>query len=254
MNGYRPSHVHIPHNIKCFSPQNSISLCKLTTMDSKRRPAPKLRTKTGCFMCRKRRKKCGEQKPICHDCKKHGFKCVWPIPPSTNARLITAKSIVESEELRDSARAVKPPSPGSDSDAPFSDDSTKLGVTRSAVYGLPNIHTSIEHHLSLHLLKRYMPALFRSHQHPGFGDYTSLVVAGAKNPTMMETFLAVAANHASWTNAKLKPVAIRYYNSVLSRLRETLNSGQVEGDEDWLMITTNFLLLFEVRQPCLLII
>jgi hypothetical protein len=223
-------------------------------MDSKRRPAPKLRTKTGCFMCRKRRKKCEEQKPICHDCKKHGFKCVWPIPPSADAKLITAKSIVESEELRDSARAVKAPSPGSHSDAPFSDDSTKLGVTRSAVYGLPNIHTSIEHHLSLHLVKGYMPTLFRPHQHPGFGDYTSLVVAGAKYPTMMETFLAVAANHASWTNAKFKPVAIRYYNSVIGRLRETLNSGQVEGDEDWLMITTNFLLLFEVRKTCLLII
>jgi hypothetical protein len=222
-------------------------------MDSKRRPAPKLRTKTGCFMCRKRRKKCEEQKPICHDCKKHGFKCVWPIPPSADAKLITAKSIVESEDLRDSARAVKAPSRDSDSHTPFSDDSAKLGVARSAVYGLPNIHTSIEHHLSLYLLKRLMPTLFRPHQHPGFGDFSSLVVAGAKTPAMMETFLAVAANHASWTNVKYKPVAIRYYNSVLGRLRETLNSGQLEGDEDWLLTTTNFLLLFEVRQTRLLI-
>lgn len=204
-------------------------------------------------MCRKRRKKCEEEKPICRDCKKHGFKCVWPIPPSANARLITAKSIVESEELKDSARAVRAPSPDSDSDTLFSDDSTKLGVTRSAVYGLPNIHTSMEHHLSLYLLKRYMTTLFSPHQHPGFGNYYSLVVAGAKTPVLMETFLAGAASHASWTNAKFKPVAIRYYNSVLGKLRETLNSGQLEGDEDWLMITTNFLHLFEVRQTRLLI-
>jgi hypothetical protein len=202
-------------------------------------------------MCRKRRKKCEEQKPICYDCKKHGFKCVWPTPPSANARPITAKAIVESEELRASAAVVKAPSPDPDSETLFSDDSTKLGISRSAVYGLPNIQTSMEHHLSLHLLKSFMPTLFRPHQHPGFGDFSQLVVAGAKAPTMMETFLAVAANHASWTNAKFKPVAIRYYNSVLGRLREALNSGKLEGDEDWLLITTNFLLIFEVRNPLL---
>jgi hypothetical protein len=204
-------------------------------------------------MCRKRRKKCEEQKPICHDCKRNGLKCVWPIPPSANARLITAKSIVESEELRDSARGVRAPSPDSDNDTPFSDDSAKLGVTRSAVYGLPNIHTSMEHHLSLYLVKRYMPTLFRAHKHPGFEDYGPLVVAGARIPTMMETLLALAANHASWTNAKFKPIAIRYYNSVLGRLRGALNSRQLEGDEDWLLFTTNFLLLFEARQTRLLI-
>ncbi|KAJ5604602.1 hypothetical protein N7510_009756 [Penicillium lagena] len=37
--------------------------------------APKKRTKTGCLTCRKRRIKCGEEKPICHHCVKSKRLC-----------------------------------------------------------------------------------------------------------------------------------------------------------------------------------
>lgn len=36
------------------------------------------RTKTGCFCCRKRKKKCDERKPACSGCLRNNLKCVYP--------------------------------------------------------------------------------------------------------------------------------------------------------------------------------
>lgn len=38
----------------------------------------KRRSKTGCFNCRKIKKKCSETKPHCVRCQEKGLKCVWP--------------------------------------------------------------------------------------------------------------------------------------------------------------------------------
>ncbi|KAF4345914.1 C6 transcription factor [Fusarium beomiforme] len=44
------------------------------------RPMPIIRSRTGCFTCRKRKKKCDESKPICSGCKRNKLDCVWPEP------------------------------------------------------------------------------------------------------------------------------------------------------------------------------
>ncbi|KAL4949227.1 hypothetical protein BDW69DRAFT_198257 [Aspergillus filifer] len=44
----------------------------------------KLRTKTGCFTCRKRKVKCDEAKPHCHRCTSTGRKCDGYSPPITH--------------------------------------------------------------------------------------------------------------------------------------------------------------------------
>ncbi|CAG8899764.1 unnamed protein product [Penicillium egyptiacum] len=38
----------------------------------------RVRTRTGCFECRKRRKKCDEQTPACQRCVNLGSHCTWP--------------------------------------------------------------------------------------------------------------------------------------------------------------------------------
>lgn len=40
----------------------------------------RIRTKTGCLACRKRRKKCDEVKPICAGCSRNFLECTWPSP------------------------------------------------------------------------------------------------------------------------------------------------------------------------------
>ncbi|QPG73082.1 hypothetical protein FOA43_000387 [Brettanomyces nanus] len=39
---------------------------------------PKTRTKTGCFTCRKRKKKCDECYPVCSGCARNFICCIWP--------------------------------------------------------------------------------------------------------------------------------------------------------------------------------
>lgn len=47
---------------------------------------PRLRTTTGCTMCRKRRKKCCETRPICSSCRRRGLPCFWSRLPDGRAR------------------------------------------------------------------------------------------------------------------------------------------------------------------------
>ncbi|KAF5254353.1 hypothetical protein FANTH_838 [Fusarium anthophilum] len=51
-----------------------------TPNPSSMRPVPIIRSRTGCFTCRKRKKKCDESKPICSGCKRNKLDCVWPEP------------------------------------------------------------------------------------------------------------------------------------------------------------------------------
>lgn len=59
---------------------------EITAKDTRERPKPhraatrfpKTRTRTGCFTCRKRKKKCDEMGPSCSGCARNFLKCVWP--------------------------------------------------------------------------------------------------------------------------------------------------------------------------------
>ncbi|CEJ92680.1 Putative Pc12g14900 protein [[Torrubiella] hemipterigena] len=46
------------------------------------RPMPIIRSRTGCFTCRRRKKKCNEEKPICIGCKRNKLECHWPTEPN----------------------------------------------------------------------------------------------------------------------------------------------------------------------------
>lgn len=46
-------------------------------MPRKPTPAGKQRVRTGCLTCRKRRRKCDEQKPRCANCEVKGFTCKY---------------------------------------------------------------------------------------------------------------------------------------------------------------------------------
>lgn len=42
------------------------------------------RSRDGCFNCRKRKRRCDEEKPICRRCRKNGDDCVFPTPASAS--------------------------------------------------------------------------------------------------------------------------------------------------------------------------
>lgn len=59
-----------------------------------------LRTKSGCFTCRARRKKCDEKKPTCLGCGRNSLACDWPMYENQSLRdfrKLTLKSIPRPE-------------------------------------------------------------------------------------------------------------------------------------------------------------
>ncbi|CAE6506366.1 unnamed protein product [Rhizoctonia solani] len=58
--------------------------------------APSLRSKSGCFACKRRRKKCDESKPGCSRCAKSGLECRYIRPPEETKLRTKAQFIYES--------------------------------------------------------------------------------------------------------------------------------------------------------------
>lgn len=47
------------------------------------RAMPIIRSRTGCFTCRRRKKKCNEEKPLCSGCRRNHLECTWPTETNT---------------------------------------------------------------------------------------------------------------------------------------------------------------------------
>lgn len=41
------------------------------------------RSRSGCLTCRRRKKKCAEERPVCRHCHRLGLACVWENPPAS---------------------------------------------------------------------------------------------------------------------------------------------------------------------------
>ncbi|KAH8658039.1 fungal-specific transcription factor domain-containing protein [Xylariales sp. PMI_506] len=75
---------------------------------------PIVRSRTGCFTCRRRKKKCNEAKPVCRGCERNGLQCSWPdltasASASSHAAGSTRRHIGSSSSVTTSARPQAPP-------------------------------------------------------------------------------------------------------------------------------------------------
>lgn len=66
------------------------------------------RSRTGCLTCRKRKKRCDEERPICRACRKLNFACEYPHPGTERQRARRSKYTI-SEDITSPTRSVKPP-------------------------------------------------------------------------------------------------------------------------------------------------
>ena len=75
------------------------------------------RSRTGCFTCRHRKKKCDESKPICRGCERNGLHCRWPVdisPTVTDSahpgatRSSTTSACLDTHSLKVSKTFVTP--------------------------------------------------------------------------------------------------------------------------------------------------
>lgn len=68
------------------------------------------------------------------------------------------------------------------------------------------------------------------------------------HPILMDVYLAVASIHlAAGGHPEAMTSAIRLYNSAIRGLSRTIEAGESDGCEDWLMLASIGLCVFEVR-------
>ncbi|CAE6475709.1 unnamed protein product [Rhizoctonia solani] len=71
--------------------------------------APRLRSKSGCFACKRRRKKCDESKPTCARCAKSGLECRYVTPLQESKTRTKTQFIYESPMVAGPSTSVQQP-------------------------------------------------------------------------------------------------------------------------------------------------
>ncbi|KAJ8602757.1 hypothetical protein MRB53_042384 [Persea americana] len=69
-----------------------------TKVENDEKSLPKKRTKTGCLVCRRRRIKCGEEKPSCRNCAK--TKRVCEQPPAQTGKMSLSRQHRKNADAR----------------------------------------------------------------------------------------------------------------------------------------------------------
>lgn len=96
------------------------------------RVMPIIRSRSGCFNCRRRKKKCNEEKPLCSGCRRNKLDCRWPAESSSSPSSATAKQGRGRTSSTSPAPADAPrPEPG----CPRLDKSSWVVVAVSGVAG-----------------------------------------------------------------------------------------------------------------------
>lgn len=82
---------------------------ELTGVSKKKMGHTKKRSKTGCLVCKIRKKKCDEKKPTCGDCARLDKECIWiDYDTMLEEEILTLRSKKSEEELNDKKRKRRP--------------------------------------------------------------------------------------------------------------------------------------------------
>lgn len=221
---------------------------------------PQLRAKTGCLTCRRRKKKCDENKPHCGDCAQFKRTCTWPtvLTDHRNGRRVRAALKESLSSIYVSPSAA--PTPGASTTI---EDSKSLALRTSVgseIHGAgrtydpqnqinwyhPTTASSRERMLFHHFANHIMSRAIQAHAHPVYGEYKDAYQLGFQMPDIMNVYLGIAALHIARDDKKASLVATRLYTPSINAVWRRIKDGEVDGTEEWLFVSTVFMILFEV--------
>lgn len=247
----------ISHASHTPSPFRDPSFCFLPTSESVQPVMlirPRLRSKRGCLTCRRRRKKCSEDRPKCRDCSRHDLRCTWPEDQSQSPAMFsspTSSSEVDVNAATPQSQVLSlwaSPSPSQEQLHRHAEGGS-LKLCPSPPYRPLPTRSIKENALFQHFGGEFIPLLFRTTAHPGFLSVSDIYITAVNHPWMMDIFLGLAALHLSQGGSELQSIAHQYYYTAIGNLRQNIEGGCTQGTEDWLLVATIFLYLFEVSRP-----
>ncbi|EXJ94756.1 hypothetical protein A1O1_03154 [Capronia coronata CBS 617.96] len=207
------------------------------------RPPPRLRTKTGCFKCRERRKKCDERRPVCSACKRLDIDCVY--------RKSLTPSSASPQVHRSSPTPPTPPSsPSSDSVVTTRSAVTEIAIASprfTSLWSRPEgISTERDWNIFHYCSTKFYQLLTTPEATAEFRNVSAVLSAGFDVPWVMHAALAPAALHASHAALIPKADAMAYTQSALQGLRQAVQNtkSQAASNESFL-VASLFLGVFE---------
>lgn len=172
-------------------------------------PSRGTRSKTGCFPCRRRKKKCDETYPICYGCKWNALRCQWPQHNAPTQR-------------RQRCQYLSPECHATDTHPPF------LLVHPNVPNPLYIQWPSTESHANrflfhfIHVTSKMLSVNSKGRR-THFIHHVSSVATS--NALVMNCVLALGAAHLSaceGKNKRFKDRSRRYYGIAIAKLQETL--------------------------------
>jgi hypothetical protein len=229
-----------------------------------------LRAKTGCLRCRTRRKKCDEVKPVCGDCTRLRFACIWPAAGGNARKGGEDQPIKEKEK---GGRLEKEKGKGKENEAP--------GGPVVVVAGRGNSHSHAAR-ISVAMMKSSPPlcrsppgeiqAISRNQTEnclfqegvgllqylvcptadPSCRDFSALLVVLKQEPWIEDSLLAFASSVVQNLPGKkaLGGPAAKLYHSAVVGLRRNFVDLNNSDRQRMLLVSANFLGLLEVCYLC----
>ncbi|KIX10425.1 uncharacterized protein Z518_01507 [Rhinocladiella mackenziei CBS 650.93] len=220
-------------------------------MSSRASRHPRLRAKTGCLTCKKRRKKCDEKYPACSRCTISGRPCQWPTAEELTDRRWASHRARESASPRlpdtyirtrpyddDNAPVRARPLSTKNKELPFSTDTNAWLLSESAAHQV--LCHDLESVLSRHFVEKYYDLILLPNCHPEFyhGWITEIQHLMIRHKSLQYSVLACAASHLHFIDAssQMQELALTYYSHAIRGLSEILASAsQIENHNGLLM-------------------
>lgn len=160
--------------------------------------------------------------------------CVWPDPASAGQAVVKASS-GHGTIAKKAVQSLE-----------SSTLSTVLPARLDSLQYKPSLSED-EHFLHRYFNETYTPLVFQRYAHPAFRTNSLDVVTGSKKVRcIMDLVSAISAMHLSSKMTRYNRISTEYYVSSISSLRTMVDSREIEGSEDWLMLVVILFCLYEV--------
>ncbi|KAH7126063.1 amidase signature domain-containing protein [Dactylonectria macrodidyma] len=211
----------------------------------------RLRAKTGCFTCERRKVKCGEERPSCRNCAVFGRECVWPTSLDMSDR--RNRSPISPSLSADES------SPFSSSSSTPSEDPQSLapGATCNAMVsyrstsprpGRPLFQSDIEMDLIYHFCNYYYSNILlptRTDAH-FMESQSELIDMMLQCKSVKHAVLACCASnkHVLLNESRYQNIALQYYSKAVHELNQTLVKFQPGSDGPHHSLLTTVIFLY----------
>ncbi|KAK1708147.1 hypothetical protein BDP67DRAFT_411660 [Colletotrichum lupini] len=197
-------------------------------------PKAKLRTKTGCSTCEKRRVKCGEEKPICRACVASGRGCTWPSSDDMyDRRHRSRRSFSDDRTL---------PSPSSCS---------KDSIISLELRELPDLEQELTHHYFNIFLSVLLLPTVRERDLEGYGSQVMSMMLRSESVKCGVLAACASNKYMLLRSRRYHDAALGYYFRAVELVNRALHDlgASAKGPDDPLLTTVVYLYLYDMWGP-----